>query len=151
MSRAPADAEASLTPSEGWHCSHLYYRFDRPALEHLTPAERAAGREQFIATLDPASAEAPARLQVSAVSGHKADFGLMLLDSDPLVIDSLHQRLMAGPLGRALVPTYSFVSITAVSEYLPTDAQYGQRLVETGWNSRGQAQQAQLKGNERPG
>src|SRR4051812_33699766 len=148
MSRAPADAEASLTPSEGWHCSHLYYRFDRPALEHLTPAERAAGREQFIATLDPASAEAPARLQVSAVSGHKADVGLMLLDSDPLVIDSLHQRLMAGPLGRALVPTYSFVSITEVSEYVPTVEQYGKRLVEEGENPQGPAYQAKLKAYE---
>jgi chlorite dismutase len=148
MSRAPANAEVSLKPSEGWHCSHLFYRFDHQALEQLTPTERAAGREQFIATLDPSSTEAPARLQVSAVSGHKADFGLMLLDSDPLVIDSLHQRLMTGPLGRALVPTYSFVSITEVSEYVPTVEQYGKRLVEEGENPQGPAYQAKLKAYE---
>jgi len=148
MSRAPADAEVSLKPSEGWHCSHLFYRFDRQALEQLEPAERAAGREQFIATLDAAGAEAPARLQVSAVSGHKADFGLMLLDADPLVIDSVHQRLMAAPLGRALVPTYSFVSVTEVSEYVPTVEQYGKRLVEEGENPQGPAYQAKLKAYE---
>ncbi|HTM54778.1 MAG TPA: hydrogen peroxide-dependent heme synthase [Pirellulales bacterium] len=148
MSRAPADAEVSLKPSEGWHCSHLFYRFDRQALEQLGPAERAAGREQFIATLDPAGSGVPARLQVSAVSGHKADFGLMLLDADPLVIDSVHQRLMAGPLGRALVPTYSFVSVTEVSEYVPTVEQYGKRLVEEGENPQGPAYQAKLKAYE---
>jgi peroxiredoxin len=148
MSRAPADAEVSLKPSEGWHCSHLFYRFDRQAAEQLGPAERAAGREQFIATLDPAGSGVPARLQVSAVSGHKADFGLMLLDADPLVIDSVHQRLMAGPLGRALVPTYSFVSVTEVSEYVPTVEQYGKRLVEEGENPQGPAYQAKLKAYE---
>lgn len=148
MSHAPADAEVSLKPSEGWHCSHLFYRFDRQALAQLEAAARAAGREQFIATLDPASREAPARLQVSAVSGHKADFGLMLLDADPLVIDSVHQRLMAGPLGRALVPTYSFVSVTEVSEYVPTVEQYGKRLVEEGENPQGPAYQAKLKAYE---
>ena len=80
--------------------------------------------------LDPQSPAAPARLQTSIVAGHKADFGLMLLDADPLKIDAVHQRLLAGPLGPALEPTYSFVSMTEVSEYVPTVEQYGQRLVE---------------------
>ena len=102
MSHAPAAAgEVSLTPPGAWHCSHLYYRFDRAALKSLTQAELAAGREAFQAALDPGHAEAPARLQTSVVSGHKADFGLMLLDGDPLKIDAVHQRLVAGPLGVA--------------------------------------------------
>jgi chlorite dismutase len=145
MSHAPAGREASIQPAEGWHCSHLYYRFDRAALKGLSPAELAAGCRQFTADLDPAGPHAPARLQTSVVSGHKADFGLMLLDADPLVIDALHQRLMAGPLGVALVPTYSFVSLTEVSEYVPTVEQYGQRLVEEGEDPGGPAYQAKLK------
>jgi chlorite dismutase len=125
--------QPSLAPaSGGWHCSHLYYSFDRAALARLTAAERTAGAEQFVAALDPAGAEAPLRLQSSIVSGHKADFGLMLLDTDPLKVDRVHQRLMAGPLGVALAPGYSFVSITEISEYVQTAEQFGERLVAEG-------------------
>ena len=114
MSHAPS-TETSLRPAEGWHCSHLFYRFDRKVLIQLTDEEVVSGKQQFAAILDPQGDEAPARLQVSAVAGHKADFGLMLLDADPLKIDGVHQRLLASPLGPAIEPTYSFLSLTEVS------------------------------------
>ena len=129
---AETSEEVSLTPSEGWHCSHLYYSFDRRVLSAMNADQVSRGREEVIAVLDPSSAEAPTRLQVSAVAGHKADLGLMLLDGNPLVIDSVHQRLLASSLGPAIVPTYSFVSLTEVSEYVPTVEQYGDRLVKEG-------------------
>ena len=125
-------ADTSAQPFEGWHCTHLFYRFDHGVLAKLAPAQLDDGRFAFTAALDPAGSHAPARMQVSIVSGHKADFALMLLDPDPLRIDAVHQLLLSGPLGPALVPTYSFVSITEVSEYVPTVAQYGQRLVAEG-------------------
>jgi hydrogen peroxide-dependent heme synthase len=145
---APAAAEVSLRPSEGWHCSHLYYQFDRGRLKKATAAELEAGANELIAALDPAGAEAPARLQTSVVSGHKADFGLMLLDPEPLKIDAVHQRLMASPLGPALVPVYSYVSLTEVSEYVPTLEQYGRRLVAEGEDANGPAYQAKMKAYE---
>jgi peroxiredoxin len=140
-----AAQEVSLVPSEGWHCTHLYYRFDRAVLARMTGDERQAGRAALVAALDPQAAGQPKRLQTSIVSGHKADFGLMLLDGDPLVIDSVHQRLMSGPLGAALVPTYSFVSMTEVSEYVPTVEQYGKRLVAEGEEEGSPAYQAKLR------
>ncbi len=144
----PPATEVSIKPSEGWHCSHLFYRFDRGALKGLSAAELAEGAKHFVATLEAGGEHAPARLQTSIVSGHKADFGLMLLDADPLVIDGLHQRLSAGPLGVALEPTYSFVSLTEVSEYVPTVEQYGQRLVAEGEDPAGLAYRAKLKAYE---
>jgi chlorite dismutase len=151
MSTAPDTA--SISPAEGWHCSHLYYRFDRQVLRELSPDELRTGREQFIATLTPTtgetdSADVPSRIQVSITSGHKADFGLMLLDANPLVIDAVHQRLMSSPLGHALVPTYSFVSVTEVSEYVPTVEAYGRRLVEEGEQLDSPAYKAKLKAYE---
>jgi peroxiredoxin len=148
MSHAAPSAEVSLKPAEGWHCSHLYYRFDRARLAGLSAAELANGVRQFCEVLDPAAEGAPARLQSSVVSGHKADFGLMILDADPLVIDGVHQRLMSGLLGAALEPTYSFVSVTEVSEYVPSVEQYGKRLVEEGEDPTGPAYQAKLKAYE---
>ncbi len=141
-------SDATLSPAEGWHCSHLFYQFDRARLDELSPDERRAGREHFVATLDPAGSESPARLQVSIVSGHKADFGLMLLDADPLRIDAVHQRLVYGPLGHALVPTYSFVSVTEVSEYVPSVEAYGRKLIEDGEQADSPAYKAKLKAYE---
>ena len=67
-------------------------------------------------------------MQVSVCSGHRADLGLFLMDPDPLVIDAVHQGVRSSRLGPALVPTYSFVSISEISEYVPTAAQYAERL-----------------------
>ena len=128
---APAD-EASLEPSKGWHVTHSFYAFDRGRLAALGAVEMAEGARQFAAALDPAGPQAPRRLQSWIVPGHKADFVVVAMDPAPLVVDDVHQRLLAGPLGAALVPTYSFVGLTEVSEYVPTVEQYARRLVEEG-------------------
>ncbi len=140
-----ANVEVSLLPDEGWHAAHLYYRFDRAMISGFERGRLQQGREAIVAALDPQGNSATARLQTSIVSGHNADFGLMLLDPDPLRIDSVHQRLMNGPLGPAIVPTYSFVSITEVSEYVPTVEQYAQRLVEEGEQAGSPAYEAKIK------
>jgi chlorite dismutase len=145
---SPEAQDVSLRPAQGWHCSHLYYRFDRAALAAMSPERVAEGRREIVAALDPSREGAPARLQTSIVSGHKADFGLMLLDADPLVIDGAAQQLAAGPLGVALVPTYSFVSMTEVSEYVPTPEQYGKRLVEEGEEEESPTWRAKVKAYE---
>src|ERR1700742_2934692 len=124
----------SLVPAGGgWHSSHLWYSFDRKALAQLTSDARSAGSRDLVAALDPTGDEAPLRLQTTITSGNKADFGVMLLDTDPLKIDRVHQRLMAGGLGPAIVPRWSFVSITEISEYVSSPEKLGERLVAEGW------------------
>ena len=59
----------------------------------------------------------------------------MLLDTDPLKIDRVHQRIMAGGLGPAIVPRWSFVSITEISEYVQSPEQFGERLVAEGMDA----------------
>jgi peroxiredoxin len=140
--------DVSLRPPHGWHCSHLFYRFDRTALGRMSAAQVAEGRHEFQAVLDPAGSAAPVRLQASIVSGHKADFGLMLLDPDPLTLDALHQRLLASHLGPAILPTYSFVSLTEVSEYVPTTAQYGKRVIDEGEVEGSATYEAKMKAYE---
>ena len=124
--------DISLTPQEGWHCTHIFYRIDRAALASFTSTEIQTGRHQIIETLNPAAPNVTQRLQTSIVSGHKADFGLMMMDPDPLKIDAVHQGLLAGPLGPALSASYSFLSLSEISEYVPTLEQYAQRLLHEG-------------------
>ncbi|NUQ60871.1 MAG: heme-dependent peroxidase [Pirellulales bacterium] len=141
--------EISLQPTEGWHCSHYFYRFDRARLRSLGPSELSDGCSEFLAVLAPEGPLAPTRLQTFVIAGHKADFGLLAMDPDPLVIDSVHQRLMAGPLGSALVAAWSYVSITEVSEYIPSVEQYGERLAKEGLTAGTDEHQGKLKQYER--
>lgn len=144
--RPAADAAPpSLELTNGWHCSHFYYRFHRGVLAQMSPEQRQAGCQQIQAILDPAGPEATQRLQTSVVSGHKADFGLMLMDPNPLKIDSIHQQLLACTLGPAIEPTYSFVSVTEISEYVPSVEQYSKKLIEDGEAEGSPAYQAKVK------
>jgi peroxiredoxin len=130
---APAPTgEVSLEPAQGWHVSHFFYRFDRDRLAAMPEAARRAGGEAFAAALANEGEGEIRRLQTWIVPGHKADFAVMMMDPSPLRVDAVHQRLMAGPLGPALTPTYSFIGLTEVSEYLPNAEQYGERLIEEG-------------------
>ncbi len=118
--------------SEGWHCLHQYYKVDQAALAALTAEARGEGRDYVIRTLTPGADHAPVRLQVSIVTGHRADLCIMMMDSDPLKIDAVTQEIRNSAIGSALKPTYSFVSITEISEYVPSIEQYSERLQREG-------------------
>src|SRR5262249_57345522 len=123
----------SLVPAGGgWHCSHLYYSFDRKTLAGLTSDARAAGSRDLAAAVDPVGPDAPIRLQTTITSGQKADFGVMALDTDPLKVDRVHQRVMAGALGAAVVSRWSFVLITEISEYVQAPEQFCERVLGGG-------------------
>ena len=124
--------DPTIRMSEGWHCLHQYYKVDQKALQGLTAAQRAQGREQIQAILDPNAGHAPTRIQTSVVSGHRADMGVMMMDPDPLKIDAVTQEVRNSAIGSALVPSYSFVSITEISEYVPSVEQYAERLQREG-------------------
>lgn len=145
VSPAPAASTPSRRPRDGWHCTHFFYRWRRDVLAALGGQQRQAAAAEFIQALDPAAADAPTRLQTSIVSGHRADWALLMLDPDPLRIDAVHQRLLAGPLGPALEPTYSFVSLTEVSEYVPTVEQYREHLLAEGGSEDDPAVAAKIK------
>ncbi len=144
---AAEPAPHSLSPARGgWHCSHLYYSFDRAALKQLSDAEQTAGGEQMMIELDPAIGDAPLRLQTSIVAGQKADFGVMMLDPDPLKIDRVHQRLLSTPLGPAIRPAYSFVSMTEISEYVQSVEDFSVRIATEGLDPASPEYAARIKG-----
>lgn len=120
--------DPTIRTSEGWHCLHAYFRVDESELRLLDDEGLANGREAVCWILDPERDGAPERMQTFVVSGGEADLGIMLMDPDPLVIDRVLQDLRRSPLGAALDRTYSFVSITEVSEYVPTEEQYAEKL-----------------------
>jgi len=121
--RPTEQVPASLIPDNGWHFLHLFYRVDRDRLKSLSAEELQRGREA-LATILGTKPEGVEQLQCFAVPGHKADFGLMAAGKDLKAIHSVQNAIAASPLGIALTPSYSFYSITEVSEYVPDAEQY---------------------------
>ena len=124
-----------MTPGEGWHCSHFFYTFDRKRLSELCRSDAfdlTAAKDQFTQTLNAKAEGRPARMQIGLTSGHKSDFSLMMMDPDPIRIESVHQALMSSPLGEAITPTWSYVSISEVSEYALSVDGYRQRMIDSG-------------------
>ncbi|WP_165072564.1 hydrogen peroxide-dependent heme synthase [Paludisphaera rhizosphaerae] len=123
--RRPAshDIPASLVPTSGWHFLHLFYKVDREALHRLPDTARYSGRDALVEILG-AKPTGVEQFQCFAVPGHKADFGVMLAGTDIKAIHGVQNALAASPLGPALIPSYSFYSITEVSEYVPDAEQY---------------------------
>ncbi|MEZ6122200.1 MAG: hydrogen peroxide-dependent heme synthase [Planctomycetaceae bacterium] len=124
--------EPTCRLNEGWHCLHQYYKVDQQALMLLTDVARAEGRDYVSRILNPSGEFATARMQTSIVTGHRADLCVLLMDPDPLKIDAITQEIRNSAIGSALKPTYSFVSITEISEYVPSVEQYGDRLKREG-------------------
>ncbi|AMV38963.1 hydrogen peroxide-dependent heme synthase [Planctomyces sp. SH-PL62] len=120
---SPQQVPASLVPESGWHFLHLFYHVDRNLMLDLDREDLRLGREAFVEILG-TKPEGVAQLQTFAVPGHKADFGIMLAGPDLKAVHSVETALAASPLGPALTPSYSFYSITEVSEYVPDAEQY---------------------------
>jgi hydrogen peroxide-dependent heme synthase len=121
---------ATLVPQNGWHFLHLFYRVDRARLAVLTPEDRQRGLEDFRRALGASPSGAPNQIQCFAVPGHKADFGIVMAGPDLRAIHDVQMAVQACSLGPALVPTYSFYSITEVSEYVPDAEEYARILRE---------------------
>jgi peroxiredoxin len=107
-----------VTPSVGWGVLHLYYRVDRERAER----EPNAGK-RIVDAVESLAADDHQALCV-AVLGHTADLGVMALGPDLARLQAFQQELLAAPL----IPTYSFVSLTELSEYTSTEGDERARL-----------------------
>ncbi|MDR3633796.1 MAG: heme-dependent peroxidase [Isosphaeraceae bacterium] len=127
---ASAQVPATLVLEQGWHCLHLFYQINRAALGQINGPSLDEGRTLFKRALDRATPGAPEQVQCFAIPGHKADFGVMIAGTDLRAIHGVQTAIQSSPLGPALTPTYSFYSITEVSEYVPDAEEYGRILRE---------------------
>ena len=122
----------SLIPETGWHFLHLFYRIDRAKMASFDEATIERGRRELVAAITRPETGGVDQLQCFAVPGHKADFGVMLAGPDLRAIHAVETAIQASVLAPALIPTYSFYSITEVSEYVPDPTQYGEILKREG-------------------
>jgi peroxiredoxin len=106
-----------VTPSEGWGVLHLFYGLDRDR------AAEPGGAKVVLEAIEALEADGHQAL-VSATLGHKAELGVMALGPDLARLGAFESELAAAPL----VPTWSYLSLTELSEYMSTEDDERARL-----------------------
>ena len=114
-------------PSQGWGVLHVFFHLHRAALE-----DPAAAAADFVERVASFPADGTHQVVALRVLGQKADLGLVLLGPDLEVIDGFLADLAASPLGQALAPAGSYVSLTELSEYTSTAEDERARLLGEG-------------------
>jgi chlorite dismutase len=107
-----------LVPSIGWGVLHLFYRVD------VARAEREPGGAKRVLDAIASLQADDHQVLVAAVLGHKADLAVMALGPDLARLHEFQRELADAPLEL----TWSYVSLTELSEYTSTDDDERERL-----------------------
>src|SRR6266404_8725564 len=116
--------------NQGIHVMHLFYRVDRLRWAQLAAGESAqAGARVEALCAANAGASHPRLLTYTNVSG-KADLVFMLQAAELGQIAQMHRDLEACFAPGTLAPVFSYLSVTELSEYMPTEEESRQTILQ---------------------
>ena len=105
----------------GLHVMHLFYRIDRLRWAQLAPGQSLQARTRLEALCAENSALSHPRLLTYANLGGKADLGFFLLAAELGRLAQMHRDLESCFSPGTLAPVFSYLSVTELSEYMPTE------------------------------
>lgn len=120
----------SVKLDRGIHVMHLFYRIDRERWSRLAAGESAQSRACLEALCAANAAVSHPRLTTYGNVGGKADLAFMLYAADLVQIGRMHREVEACFPPGALQKVYSYLSVTELTEYMPTDEDNRQLLTE---------------------
>lgn len=107
--------------TDGIHVMHLFYRIDRMAWDELGPNDTERTRERLEKLCAANAAASHPQLRSYANVGGKCDLGFSLFHEELGGLAQMHRDLEACFPAGALEVVYSFLSVTELSEYMPSD------------------------------
>ncbi|QPA30878.1 hydrogen peroxide-dependent heme synthase [Thermaerobacillus caldiproteolyticus] len=116
-------SEAAQT-LEGWYCLHDFRSIDWTAWKTLTSDERQAAIHEFLSLVEKwqeTEDKKEGSHAIYTIVGQKADIMFMILRPTMEELNEIETALNKTKLAEYLVPTYSYVSIVELSNYLPSD------------------------------
>ncbi|MEE8583490.1 MAG: hydrogen peroxide-dependent heme synthase [Acidobacteriota bacterium] len=130
---------------EGWFVLHVFYTIDRQRWSRSPEDEKEATQKAFEEILRNFTRPENCQAHCYSVWGHKADLALLLVDPD---LDRLNQAendvLACFPDG-VLQPTYSFVSMSEISEYMSQEKDHDKMLRKQGLSPDSQEYQQKME------
>lgn len=109
---------------EGWYCLHEFRSIDWTSWKQLSSDERAAAIQEFLSLVEKWNQVSEAKEGSHAlysIMGQKADFMIMLLRPTLEELHEIETAFNKSKLAEYTIPTYSYVSIVELSNYLPAD------------------------------
>ena len=106
---------------EGIHVMHLFYRLDRMMWAELEPGESSKARDNLESLCEANNNTSHPLIRPYANVGGKADLAFMLFHEDLSGLAQLHRDLEACFPPGALEIVYSYLSVTELTDYMPTD------------------------------
>jgi len=129
---SPAAAESTLkplAPAEGLHVLHLFYTIDQGLWQTLSNDEQREAKGAFAQLVQTIRAHPRTQLLAFSVVTPKADIGFMLLTPDLQDANRFEKQLTLALGPDILQPTYSYLSMTELSEYATSEEEYKTQLL----------------------
>src|SRR5205085_737292 len=124
------DKNAALIPEEGWHCVHLFYRIEYGQWQLFSREEKNAAKTNLSSVVQDVRAVESTQLLTLSVVTPKADIGFMLITPDLQSANRIEKRIGTALGPDVLTPVYSYLSLTEESEYITTEEEYADILVQ---------------------
>jgi hydrogen peroxide-dependent heme synthase len=107
--------------SRGIHVMHLFYRIDRTKWNALARGESMLAMEKLQRLCEANSAPSHPRLTTYVNIGNKADLAFIIYAAELGQLSAIHRHLEGCFAVGTLQPTYSFLSVTELPEYVTTE------------------------------
>lgn len=120
-----------LAPQEGWHVVHLFFHLNQVQWSQLNDDEQLAAGKGLIRTIKSIRANKDTQLLCFSMVTPKADIGFMILTPDLHDADKFSKQLGNALGPDLLVPAYSYLSMTELSEYTTPESEFKQELITT--------------------
>lgn len=119
-----------LSPYEGWHVQHLFFHVNHSQWALFDDEQKADARKDLADLIARIRSHPDTQLLAFSMVGPKSDLGFMLITPDLHDSDRFAKELgrVLGP--DVLVPAYCYLSMTELSEYTTTEAEFKKELVE---------------------
>ena len=115
--------------TKGIHVLHLFYRIDRVMWSMLSPGVSAETLKKLEALCQANSAASHPRITTFANVGGKADLAFMLTALELAQLGQMHRDLEACFPAGALETVYTYLSVTELPEYIPTEEDMRKSLI----------------------
>jgi peroxiredoxin len=115
---------------KGLHVLHLFYRVDRACWACLPPEESEKCRLRLEELCAANANRSHPRLTTYANVGGKADLAFFLLAAGLAEASQMHRDLEAAFPPGTLCKVFSYLSVTELTEYMPTEEDHSRRLLE---------------------
>lgn len=116
-------SEATLT-LDGWYSLHDFRAMDWTAWKMLSSDERQAAIHEFLGLLEKWNATQNRKEGshvLYTIVGQKADFMMMILRPTMEELNEIETEFNKTKLAQYTIPTYSYVSVVELSNYLPSE------------------------------